>query len=129
MISHNTRSQSAPAPVPTWAYHPVLGARVFELSPGRKLPAGWADVPHAGQHPHDADMPCAPSAAGEDRDVAAPARRDEGRGRKRRATDIVGEIAPPVCVELRAPQRARNARMARHRKDGGRNVRAGREKG
>ena len=126
--SNRIRSSSVPADVPTWGYHPVLGARVFELPPGRDLPAGWADVPHAGQHPHDADMPRAPATEGEDR-VAGPSRRDAGRGRNRRATDSAVGMAPPASVELRAPKGTRNARMARRRKDGRRRVRAGREEG
>lgn len=37
----------------TVGYHPQKGAQTFELKPGEKLPAGWSDKPHKGQHPHD----------------------------------------------------------------------------
>lgn len=37
-------------------YHPKHGARTFDLKPGEKLPAGYSDAPHPGQHPHDAEQ-------------------------------------------------------------------------
>lgn len=37
---------------PAWGYHKKHGAKLFEDG---NLPAGYADVPHPGQHPHDAE--------------------------------------------------------------------------
>ncbi len=67
--------------IPTWGYHAEQGARLFALAPGGQLPAGWADVPRAGQHPHDAERAIRPSA---DAEVAtdAPARRRPRGARK-----------------------------------------------
>lgn len=39
--------------IPTFGYHRTKGAKIFELKPGERLPAGWADRPFPGQHPHD----------------------------------------------------------------------------
>ncbi len=73
--------------IPTWGYHSEQGARLFALAPGGELPAGWSDVPHAGQHPHDAGREIeAPAEAAAN---AAPARRRPRRacksGRMRQA--------------------------------------------
>lgn len=75
---------SIPAAIPTWGYHATQGARLFALSPGARLPAGWADAPHAGQHPHDAERAIdEPVAAGQDVASAPPARRRSRQARKR----------------------------------------------
>lgn len=39
--------------VPTVGYHPAEGAKTFSLKRGEKLPAGYSDAPHPGQHPHE----------------------------------------------------------------------------
>ncbi|MDQ2079495.1 hypothetical protein RA307_04815 [Xanthobacteraceae bacterium Astr-EGSB] len=31
--------------IPTWGYHPVHAAKIFDLAPGEKLPKGWHDNP------------------------------------------------------------------------------------
>jgi hypothetical protein len=39
-----------------WGYHPTRGVQMFTLKKGEKLPNGWSDKPHPGQHPHDAEQ-------------------------------------------------------------------------
>lgn len=75
-------SSCIPASIPTWGYHAEQGARLFALAPGGELPPGWADVPHAGQHPHDAERVISPPAEAEVTASAAPARPPR-RARKR----------------------------------------------
>lgn len=33
--------------LPTWGYHATEAAKIFDLKPGEKLPAGWSDHPLA----------------------------------------------------------------------------------
>jgi hypothetical protein len=54
-------------------YHKEHGAKTFNLAPGEKLPAGYADAPHPGQHPHDA--PASASGEGEGMEATKPAKR------------------------------------------------------
>ncbi len=71
----NEAKHTIPVRIPTWGYHPAHGARLFELSAGAKLPPGWADVPHAGLHPHDVERRVEPASESEQAAIDAPARK------------------------------------------------------
>ena len=41
--------------VPTWGYHPLIGAKLFENAEALDAAGDeWADHPFPGQRPHDA---------------------------------------------------------------------------
>ncbi|MTW19401.1 hypothetical protein GJ689_24735 [Rhodoplanes serenus] len=67
--------------LPTWGYRPGE-ARLFDLAPGEALPAGWADAPARGHHPHDCErgIPPEPAAPGDapDRQADAPPKKRKG---------------------------------------------------
>jgi hypothetical protein len=41
--------------VPTVGYHPKKGPQTFHLRRGEKLPEGFSDKPHPGQHENERD--------------------------------------------------------------------------